>query len=97
MKQRLAYSTAGHDKGWLYLILREDEQFLFLVNGKQHKIVNPKRKNRKHVFVFEYESEYFSSLGRGQKQLTDKGLRRELGLLNNLLHLGGNHGKRRYY
>ncbi len=97
MMQRFAYSTAGHDKGWLYFVLGEDDRFLYLINGKQHKIASPKRKNRKHVFVFEYESEYFSSLDRGQKQLTDKGLRHELSLLNNLLHLGGNHGKRRYY
>lgn len=89
MKQMFAYSTAGHDTGWLYYVIEEREDFLLLVNGKQHKLDSPKRKNRKHVFVLEYESEYFASLVQGQKQLTDKGLRQELSRLNNLLQLGG--------
>lgn len=97
MKHLLAYSTAGHDNGWLYYVLESDERSLLLVNGKEHKLTSPKRKNRKHVFVLEAESEYFSSLIQGQKQMTDKGLRRELSRLNNLLQLGGNNGKRRYH
>jgi hypothetical protein len=97
MKHLLAYSTAGHDTGWLYYVLESDERSLLLVNGKEHKLISPKRKNRKHVFVLEAESEYFASLVQGQKQLTDKGLRRELSRLNHLLQLGGNNGKRRYH
>ena len=97
MKHLLAYSTAGHDKGWLYYVLESDERSLLLVNGKEHKLSCPKRKNRKHVFVLEAESEYFASLVQGQKQMTDKGLRLELSRLNNLLQLGGNNGKRRYH
>ena len=89
MKHKFAYSIAGHDTGWLYYVLEEREDALILVNGKQHKLVSPKRKNRKHVFVLECESEYFASLVQGQKQLTDKALRRELSRLNNLLPLGG--------
>ncbi len=89
MKHLIACSTAGHDKGWLYAILESDEHSLLLANGKQHKITSPKRKNRKHVFVLECDSEYFASLVQGQKQMTDKGLRRELSRLNNLLQPGG--------
>ena len=89
MKPMLAYSTAGHDTGWLYYVLEDRGETLLLVNGKQHKLASPKRKNRKHVFVLDCESEYFASLVQGQKQLTDKGLRVELSRLKNLLPLGG--------
>ncbi len=89
MKHLIACSAAGHDKGWLYAILESDEHSLLLANGKQHKLSSPKRKNRKHVFVLEIESEYFAALVQGQKQMTDKGLRRELSRLNNLLQVGG--------
>lgn len=45
----LVYSKAGHDKGEIYLVINEDEQYVWLVNGLNKKIQNPKKKNKKHV------------------------------------------------
>jgi hypothetical protein len=42
-------SVAGHDKNELFLILREEGDFLWLVDGKSRKIEAPKKKRRKHV------------------------------------------------
>lgn len=45
----LVYSKAGHDKGEIYLVINEDERYVWLVNGLDKKIQNPKKKNKKHV------------------------------------------------
>ena len=42
-------STAGHDRGELFLILREEGDFVWLVDGKSRKLETPKKKRRKHV------------------------------------------------
>ena len=42
-------SVAGHDRGDLFLVLREEGDFLWLVDGKCRKLETPKKKRRKHV------------------------------------------------
>ena len=41
----LAYSLAGHDKGSLYYIVKADEKFVWLSDGKLKDTASPKRKN----------------------------------------------------
>ena len=42
-------SAAGRDRGELFLVLREEGDFLWLVDGKGRKLETPKKKRRKHV------------------------------------------------
>ena len=42
-------STAGHDKGELFLIVREEGDFVWLTDGKRRRLETPKKKRRKHV------------------------------------------------
>ncbi len=42
-------SAAGHDKGDLLLVLREEGDFVWLVDGKRRRIETPKKKRRRHV------------------------------------------------
>lgn len=44
-----AKSKAGHDKNQLYFILKEEEEFVWLVNGTTRSLDKPKKKRRKHV------------------------------------------------
>ena len=46
-----ARSLAGHDAGKLYMIWRAEEDLLYLIDGKNRTIENPKKKKRKHVQV----------------------------------------------
>ena len=46
---QLAVSLAGHDKGKLYAIVREEGNMVFLADGEAKKLDQPKRKNRLHV------------------------------------------------
>ncbi len=45
----LARSVAGHDKGTLYIIIEETEQYLLVADGRLKTVENPKKKNRKHL------------------------------------------------
>ncbi len=45
----LVYSTAGHDKGQLFCILKVEDDLVLLANGRQRRLDAPKRKNIRHV------------------------------------------------
>lgn len=49
MKGRLAFSKAGHDKGRLYLIIRQEGERVWLADGRTRSVQDPKKKNRKHI------------------------------------------------
>ena len=42
-------SLAGHDKGRVYVIVREEGNMVYLADGCRRKVGQPKGKNRKHV------------------------------------------------
>lgn len=44
-----AISKAGHDRGKWYLVLREEEEFVYLVDGKRRTTGHPKKKRKKHI------------------------------------------------
>ena len=44
-----AKSLSGHYKGQYYLVVKEEEEFLFLVNGTTRPLEKAKKKNKKHV------------------------------------------------
>jgi len=47
----LAKSIAGHDKGRVYVILKTDETYVYLVDGRIRLIDKPKKKKKKHVQI----------------------------------------------
>ena len=73
----LALSAAGHDRGTLYLVLKEDGNSVLLADGKLPKLSRPKRKNRKHV-IFLPEGLTEAVSGKLRHPLTDAALRRAL-------------------
>lgn len=46
-----AVAKCGHDKGSMYVIVKSDEQYVYLVNGKNRKYANPKKKKHIHVQI----------------------------------------------
>lgn len=49
MTGMLASSKAGHDKNMVYVIIKEEEEYIYLVDGKIRPLAKPKKKNKKHV------------------------------------------------
>lgn len=44
-----AKTKVGHDKNQIYFLLKEDEEYVYLVNGTTKPLEKPKKKNRKHI------------------------------------------------
>ena len=47
--RKLAVSRAGHDKGTVYVVLREEADRVFIADGKLKTISRPKAKNPRHL------------------------------------------------
>ena len=45
----MARSLAGRDAGIICLILREEDESVFIADGRDRRVETPKKKNRKHV------------------------------------------------
>ncbi len=59
-----AESLCGHDKGRIYMIVREEKDMVGLSDGKRRQLDNPKYKKKKHVQMIRSEktAEAFSAL-----------------------------------
>ncbi len=49
MVGKMVKVKAGHDKDKIYIIVRDDEQFVYLADGKLKTLQNPKKKSKKHI------------------------------------------------
>ena len=47
----LAKSKAGHDKGHVYVIMKEDSSYVYLADGVHRTLEKPKKKKKMHVQV----------------------------------------------
>lgn len=46
-----AISKAGHDKKKLYVIVAEDDEFVYLSDGRLKSVEKPKKKCKKHIQI----------------------------------------------
>ena len=60
MVGKFAKSKAGHDKDQIYVILKEDAEYVYLVDGKIKTINKPKKKRKKHIQIILKEDENVS-------------------------------------
>ena len=84
-------STAGRDAEKWFYVLSMDDTYLYLANGKDRRLENPKRKKRKHaVMVLRSETRVAAKLRAGDKVLNSE-LRRDLAYLSQTAsnNLGG--------
>ena len=65
----LASSKAGHDKNKIYVIIKEDAEYVWLSDGKIKTVDNPKKKRKKHIQPIKYfnNEEMRTSLLEGKK------------------------------
>ena len=48
---KFATSKAGHDKTKLYIIIKEDLEYVYLVDGDLKPLDKPKKKSKKHIQI----------------------------------------------
>ena len=44
-----AVSLAGHDKGQMYVIIKEENEYVYLADGRIRTMEKPKKKKKKHI------------------------------------------------
>lgn len=50
-KGALVKSTQGREAGDVFLVLNDEEDYAYLVNGKTRTLLQPKKKNKKHLYL----------------------------------------------
>ena len=65
-------SVAGHDKGGYFFILREEGEYIYLVDGKYRRLDCPKKKKKKHVEALLWEKHSPGTKIRENKSVTDE-------------------------
>ena len=79
-KADIIVSMAGRDKGGLFYVLRVEDGYAYLVNGKQRTMENPKRKKLKHLrFAARIDSNVAQKILKGDKVASSE-LRRDLAM-----------------
>lgn len=65
----LASSKVGHDKDKIYVIIKEDTEYVWLADGKIKTVEKPKKKRKKHIQVIRYfyNEEMRFALSEGKK------------------------------
>ena len=75
-------ATAGRDLGKYFFVIKTENEYLLLVNGKDRTLEHPKRKKRKHVRkVLRPETRVAVKISSGDKVLNSE-LRRDLAYLS---------------
>lgn len=69
-------SVKGHDADEVFVVVRCDERFVYIADGKTRKLAAPKKKNKKHIVVAKEKIYDLSAL-------TDKKLRRLINEMKN--------------
>lgn len=67
---KVVISLAGHDSGRRMVVVRAENGYVFIADGKERKLEAPKKKNIKHIRI---TSNYIELEG-----MTDKRLRQAL-------------------
>lgn len=70
-------SIAGHDKDTIYIILKEEAEYVYVVDGKYKKLQSPKKKNKKHI---EWISSIYNVNENDSGNLRDEDIRKAIKL-----------------
>ena len=62
----LAKSKAGHDKNHIYLVMKRQDDIVYLVNGKTRTCDNPKKKKEKHIQPIKHLPQEILDLAKGK-------------------------------
>ena len=76
-------SAAGHDKGLLFLVVKEEGDFLWLADGKSRKLETPKKKRRKHVVSAGFWTHPVAGRMKDGEPVLDSEIRRALAAFQN--------------
>lgn len=81
MVGNLAASLAGHDKNQIYIIIKEDDEYVYLCDGRLKTLSEPKKKNKKHIQIIkkDMDAELAQKLIKGEN-VRDEEIKRTIKL-----------------
>ncbi|MGB8454293.1 MAG: KOW domain-containing RNA-binding protein [Anaerocolumna sp.] len=79
----LAVSKAGHDKGEIFVILKSDSEYVYLMDGKLRTFEKPKKKNIKHVQCIHYTDINLTERKVKQEKIINEDIKRAIKLYKN--------------
>lgn len=80
MAAKLAKSKSGHDKGRYYVIVKEEEEYVFVSDGVLKTLEKPKKKNKKHIQIIKQIPDDVAELLSGRNEIRDLEIKRALKL-----------------
>ena len=69
------YAIAGRDKGDCFIVSSQEDNYLYLCDGKSRKVSNPKKKKIKHVRFSGVKDEFILGRLTTTGKLTNKEVR----------------------
>ncbi len=89
MKTEFAKSLSGHDRNQIYLIVKDEEQSVWVANGTTKPLAAPKRKNRRHIQrIAKLPAEVTEVLA---GEWTDVSVKRAIKVYRSMTEAAGNH------
>ena len=82
MDLMLATSKAGHDNHQIYVVLKKDDQFFYLVNGTTKPMSKPKKKKKIHLQLIKNIPENVLAELKDKNELDDVLIKRILKVYN---------------
>ena len=76
MKGMFAVSKAGHDKGKLYIIIEEENEYVYLADGRLKPVEAPKKKKKKHIQIIKTTDEKIALYIEEKKQISNEVVKR---------------------
>lgn len=73
---QVVFSKAGHDKGSAFVVMKIQDEYLYLADGRLRTLDKPKKKKLKHV----QPTNYIADLTTDGRALQDADIRKQLKL-----------------
>lgn len=78
-----ATAKAGHDKNRIYIIVKEEGEYVYISDGIVRTIQNPKKKNKKHIQpICKYVCEGIIERLKTGQLIQNEEIKREIKLFN---------------
>ena len=78
MKGMYATAKAGHDKGKLYIIMEEEDEYVYLSDGRLRTVDKLKKKKKKHIQIIKKIDERIFLEIENHRQISNEEIKRAI-------------------
>lgn len=71
-------ASSGRDKGKIFVILKEEAEYIYLVDGFYRTLKKPKKKNKKHVADLSFSDKSLISKWESGSKVIDEEIKRAI-------------------